>query len=150
MAVLRTFDKQLYVLKCNSFGTAIADTTYYPASGSFIDVSNFSKIIFLIELGALTSDLTFVIREDTSATVTGSVVAVTGTLNTITCLNTDDNKWYSIELDVSKLDAGFRYVSLYGTGAAGGDDYACITAICYPARHWPVTQSANYVSAVVV
>ena len=143
----RTWAKNFYTLKCNNFMTAIADTTYYPASGSFIDVSNYERCVFLIEMGTTNSALTFTVRQDTAATST-AVKALDNTA-AIVIAAADGDKWATIEFSTNQLAAGFRYVSLYATGAAAGDDYACITFIGYRARHVPVTQAAGYANTAL-
>lgn len=148
--MMRVFDDNVYVQKVNDFNTAIADATYYPASGSFIDVSEYERFVFLILVGTLDTAITFTVRQDTAATATAGVKAVTGAAVTIAA--DDDNQWVSIEVETARLDIanGFHYVSLYGTDAAGGNDYAAIVFLGIRPRHLPVTQPDNYSQAVVV
>lgn len=130
--------------------TAIADATYYPASGSFIDVSGYSRFGFLIHPGALDSALTFQVRQDTSATVTGAVKALTGALASVAA--TDDNKYFFVEVNTNQLDGagGFRFVTLYATGAAAGDDFAALFFFAWASRLGPVTQPANLPAANII
>lgn len=127
--------------------TAIADTTYYPASGSFFDVSGFERFGFLIQVGAVDSALTFQVRQDTSATATGSIKDVTGALEVVG--TGDDGETFFIEVNTDQLDGanGFHYVTLYGTGAAGGNDYAAIQFLAWGAKTKPVTQPASLPAA---
>jgi hypothetical protein len=121
----------------------ITDTTYYPASGSFIDVSGYERFVFQIMAGGLDTETTFAVRQDTSATVTGSVKIVTGATVVVAALG--DDKLYTIEVSSDQLDLanGFHYVSLYSTGAAGGNDYAAISFHGLNPRNEPVTQPAT-------
>jgi hypothetical protein len=139
----RTWYKNFYTLKCNNFNTAIAATTYYPASASFIDVSNFERFVFLIEMGTLDTALTFTVMQ--ASAIDGSPKALTNAA-AIVIGTGDGDKWASIEVTTDQLDGanGYHFVSLYGTGASGSNDYACITFIGYRARHVPVSQSASY------
>lgn len=140
------YGTEIYDVALNT-ETAIAATTYYPASGSFIDLADVGRACFRIQVGALTTALTFQVRQDTSATATGSIKDVTGA--TVTVAATDDNKVFTIEFSTELLDTanGFRYVSLYATGAAGGDDYAAVSFMGLRPRHMPVTQPAAYPAA---
>jgi hypothetical protein len=94
--------------------------------------------------------LTFTVRQDTSATATAGVKAITDAAVVIG--TDDDNKWASIEVQCNKLDIanGYRYVSLYATGGAGSNDYAAIVFIGHRAGEAPVVQSASYLTPVVV
>ena len=143
------FDDAVYVNKANNFNTAIVDGRF-PASTAFIDVSNFTHFAFLVFAGTLNSALTCAVYQDTSATVTASVKAVTGASVIIGA--TDDDKWRSVEVEAARLDIAnnFRYVTLDVSGAGGGDDYLCIVFVGWDARREPVTQPANYLEAVVV
>lgn len=128
-----------YYLGCNSSNTAIADGNF-PASGSYIDVSNYEEFDFQVKAGSLDSALTLQVYQDTSATQTGSIKVVTGATATIGA--TDDDKIFVIQVETAKLDIanGFRYVTLAISGQAGSNDYASVTFVGYNARHLPVTQ----------
>lgn len=130
--------------------TAIADTTYYPASTLFFNVSGFEQFTYLIKVGGIDSATTFQVRQDTSATVTGSVKDVTGAV--VVVGTGDDGEQFSITVNTDQLDVanGFIYVTLYATGAAGSNDYAAITFLAYGARNYPVTQTSNYPSGNAV
>lgn len=126
---------------------AITDTTYYPADGSFIDVSQYDSFAFYIGAGGLNTALTFAVYENSSTASAGST-AISGA--TVTVGATGDDKWYMIEVDAQAMTPGHRYVSLYGTGAAGGDDYAYIAFMGHNARNVAVTQGATKGSIVIV
>jgi len=122
---------------------------------TYLDTSEYDRVVFLIALGATDNNFDAVARQATSAAGAGaknvSYVNNAGTTVTaqITQLaGTDDNKYASIEIPVSKLDIanGFRYVALSCTVA--GTTTAAIWAISYPARNLPVTQPAAWDEAV--
>jgi hypothetical protein len=142
-------DDAIYFNPCNNFNTGIVDGVF-PASGSFIDVSEFTHFAFLVRAGTLDSELTLQVHQDTSATQTASVKDVTGA--TLTIADDDDNELKSIEVEAARLDIAnsFRYVTLDITGAAGGNDYLDILFLGWNARREPVTQPAAYSEAVVV
>lgn len=132
--------ENLYVEKCNAFNTALVDGDF-PASGSYIDVSNFTHFAFLVAAGTLDSELTLQVQQAEAAD--GSTANITSATATIAA--DDDNQWGVIEVEVAKLNlATDRYVTLDVAGAAGGNDYACIFFIGWNARHAPVTQPANF------
>lgn len=148
MSFLRNFNFGLFVQKCNDFMTAMVAATNYPST--FIDVSNFERVVFLVELGTTDSAMDFQVKQDKTETASADIKNVTGAVKSF--LDTDDNKWATIEVETAKLDIanGFHYVTLNNAGAAGGNDYACITVFGVNPRHQPPTQPANYIEAVIV
>ena len=145
---MRTLEENVKVQKCNNFMTALVDTTNYPASGSFIDVSNFPNFAFLVEMGTTTTACVFQVQQATGASATPK----TFTGATLTPASTDSNYTFIIEAETARLDIAndYRFVSLDCSGAAGGDDYACITFLGWNPRHVPVTQGADVSANVVV
>lgn len=137
------------IVKENNFNTGLVDGKF-PASGSFENVSDYTHFAFAIFLGTLDSALTAQVQQDTSATQTGSIKAITGAVATLAA--TDDDKWATIEVETAKLDIqnSFHFVTLDITGAAGGNDYAAIVFMAWNARHAPVTQVANYDQAIEI
>lgn len=142
-----TFDDEVAVLSVNAFNTGLVDGKF-PASGSFIDVKDYQKFVFLIVAGTLDSALTVKVQQATAAN--GTPKDITGATTTIAA--TDDNKWHSIEVDVAALDInnGYRYVTLDVAGAAGGNDYIAAVFLGLIPGVQPVAQNASYVAAVVV
>lgn len=127
--------------------TALADANY-PVSGGYIDVSEYSVFEFLIGLDTVaTPDVA--VLQDTSATETAAVKAVTGAAKT-DIVTGDDGKWLRIVVESARLDIanGFRYVTLQVSNTS--TDNANIWFIGYGGRHRPVTTHANELAAVVV
>jgi hypothetical protein len=133
--MFRTFSDNVFVKLLNT-EDALVDATYYPASASFIDVSNFERFVFLIGAGALDTATTFAVHENDDNTSSGAA-AITGA--TVTVATDGDDKWYSIEVQTSRLAAGNSFVSLYSTGATG-NDYGAIVFLGLNPRNAPVTQ----------
>jgi hypothetical protein len=134
------FTERTKIQHLHSGEVALVDASF-PASGSYIDVSQYKSFVFLINAGALTSALSFQVQQATANNgtlkdVTGAVVAVPAN---------GDDKWYSIEVQASKLDINndYRYVTLTMTGAAGGDDYADLLFFGINASLKPVTQGSD-------
>lgn len=120
----------------------------FPASGSYIDVAEYERFAFLIQVGALTTQLVFKVQQATD--VDHALKDVTGA--TVTVAANGDDKWYLIEVQTNKLDINndYRYVTLTSTGAAGGDDYAAITFFGVNPGSEPVTQGSDKGSIVSV
>jgi hypothetical protein len=118
---------------------ALTDGQRLPASGSFIDVSQFERFAFLIGAGALDTQTVFKVEQDTGATVTAGVKDVTGA--TITVTATGDDKWYLIEVDAALIDNenDFHFVTLNAAGPAGANDFAAVFFLGFGAQQ-PVTQ----------
>ncbi len=139
-----SFEKNTYCLNCNSFMTGLVDAERLPASAAFIDMQGIDHGVFLVGVGTLDTATTVAVYQDTSATETASIKALTSASQVIGA--TDDNKWLTIEFSASDLDLenGFRYVTLVIANAAGGNDYACIFFLGFRNREVPVTQPSNY------
>ena len=146
---MKTLYENIKVQKCNNFMTAMVDGTNYPASGSYIDVGNFANCAFLIEMGTTTTACVFQVQQCTAAT-DGTPKNLTSA--TLTPTDADDNDTFIIEFATENLDVAndYHYVSLDCSGAAGGDDYACITFLGWNAREAPVTQGSDVSANVVV
>ena len=145
------FENDVVCIKCNSFLTAMADADYLPPSGSFIDMAGIDHGVFLIGLGTLDTTTTFTVKQDTSATVTGSITGL-ATAAAQAVVDADDNKWLTIEFNANQLTraSGFRYVTLKADGPAGGNDYACVFFLGFKNRKSPVSKNANYAYHVAV
>jgi hypothetical protein len=113
----------------------------FPASGSFIDVSQFHRFAFLIMAGALNSALTAKVQQ--ASAVNGALKDVTSA--TVTIPANGDDKWYLIEVETNHLDSnnGYKYVTLDLAGAAGGDDYGAILFLGLNPGYAPVTQGSD-------
>ncbi len=142
------FDEAFVVNMLEGGKDVLADA-YYPASGSFIDMAGYQRIVFLIGLDTIVTP-DFEVYQDTSATATAGIKAVSGAAKT-DVVTGDDGKWMTIEVDASKLDINnsFRYVTLKVSGT-GGADNAAIFALRYAAGEEPVTQPAGYYAQVFV
>lgn len=120
----------------------------YPASGAFIDVSNFKRCAFLVGAGTLDSELTFQVQQATA--INGTPKDLT---NAVVVVPADgDDKWYMVEFQVDHLDTdgGYRFVTLKSTGAAGTNDYAAIFFFGFNPGYRPVTQGADKGEVVYV
>jgi hypothetical protein len=145
------FGNEVVCIKCNNFGTAVLDTNYLPASGSFIDMAGIDHGVFLIGLGAVDEAPTFDVKQDTAATVTGAVKDLATAASQL-MTGTDDNKWATIEFNANQLDRtnGFHYVSLYVTGPTDSDDYYSVWFLGFQNAKQPVPKNANYAYHVSV
>ncbi len=120
----------------------------YPASGSFIDVSDFERFAFLILAGALDDAIVCQVQQATAAN--GTPKDVTGA--TLTIAATGDDKWYLIEVETRKLDINndYRYVTLDLTGIVDADDFGAIVFLGLNPGSMPVTQGADKGNAVAL
>lgn len=147
--MIKTFSEDVYVQPANNFNTAITDGNF-PASGSYIDVAQFDRFVFAIRAGTLDSALTCQVMQDTSATETAGIKAITGAV--VIVGTSDDNEFVTVEVETRKLDLNndFRYVTLAVSGAAGGNDYLDVQFIGLNPDVKPVTQPAAYSQAVII
>jgi hypothetical protein len=139
----------MYMQTLNNFNTAIVDGKF-PASGSFIPVGNYNSFAFCVRVGTLDSELTLQVYQDTSATQTADVKVITGA--TLTVAADDDNELQTIQVESDQIDINnnFHYVTLDISGAAGSNDYLDLIFLGVIPRTKPVTQHANYTTAVFI
>ena len=137
---MRTFDKWM-----------LADIVHPPGAyatgilpSSYIDMSDYDRIVFLIMVGTLgaTDTLDAQVVQATDAAGAGSK-NVTGAVIT-QLVDADDDNMVSIEVAGSALDVenGFRYVAL-SIAQAGTPDGA-VLALRYRGGGLPPTQPAAY------
>lgn len=120
----------------------------YPASGAYIDVSNYERFAFLVAAGALDSIVTCQVKQ--AATISGTAKDVTGAVVIIPA--DGDDLWYMIEVQTDNLDSNndYNYVTLAVSGPAGANDYGAILFIGLNPRKLPVTQGATCGEVVYV
>lgn len=144
--MITTFLEQVYIEKCNNFNTAIVDGKF-PASASFINVSDYERFVFLIHAGTLNSALTCTVQE--SLTADGTPASISGASCVVGA--TDDNEVFMIEVETRKLTkTGYNFVTLDVAGAAGGDDYLDIVFLGVNPGSEPVVNPATTNTAVIV
>lgn len=142
------FSKSFYLQMLEGGKDVLTDANY-PVSGSYIDVSEYESFVFLIGLDTIATP-DFAVYQDTSATQTASIKAVTSAAKT-DVVTGDDGKWFTIEVETARLDVanGFRYVTLTVSGT-GGADNANVWFLGNLPRRRPVTQHANFLEEVLV
>ena len=128
-------------------GLTALSAAKYPASASFIDVSDFDRFAFLIGLDVVADALDFQVQQ--ADAVDGTPKDITGAAKTDT-LATDDQKYILIEVETRRLDInnGYHFVTLDVSGIAGTNN-ACIVFFGLP-KVVPVTQPASYLAHVIV
>lgn len=135
--MITTFSEQVYVKACNTPSTAIVDGKF-PASGSFIDVSDYERFAFLIIAGGSDTALTCQVEE--ADAVNGTPTDITGAVQTVGA--TDDGEPFLIEVETRKMTlTGKRYVTLDVTGQAGSNDTLAIIFLGINPGAAPVTQT---------
>lgn len=144
------FENDVKVVACNNFNTAVTAADRIPASASFIDMEGIDHGVFLIHMGTLDTATTLAVYQDTSATETASIKAVTSATQDV--LATDDNKWLSIEFNANQLDQadGFHYVTLVSSAGTGSNDYLDVFFLGFKNSKVPVSKATNYAYHVSV
>jgi hypothetical protein len=136
--MIKTLTEQVYFKGCNTPSTAIVDGDF-PASGSFIDVSDFERFGFIVHAGGSDTALTCQVQQ--AATVSGTPKNVTDAAQTISA--TGDGTVYLIEVETRKLDLnnGYNYVTLDVSGQSGSNEYISIVFFGANPGYAPVTQT---------
>ena len=140
-----TFHENMYVLGVSP--PADTDSASVPASGSYINVSEFNKFGFIVYLGSMGSSGDFRVKSATSKTAT--LVTVTDAEKTDQTATTDNNKWFSFEVESAKLPTTHRYVTLVVTSCSGTSLWSAMF-LGWECRHGSPTQSTGYDSHTVI
>jgi hypothetical protein len=98
---------------------ALADGSY-PASGSFINVSDYERFAFLVCVGASALGGEFSVKVQQATAANGALKDVTGATRTIAVSGQD--KWYLIEVDTRALDINGDYHFVTLTASATVDE----------------------------
>jgi hypothetical protein len=120
--------------------------TITTATTSYYDVSDYDSFEFLVAIGATDGTVAGQVVQATASDGTGSKNITSSAITTLSA--TDDNKFATIETEVSKLDINnsFRYVAL--TYTVAGTTTGCVFFRGYRKGQRPVTQAAKYDSYV--
>ena len=96
----------------------------YPASGSYIDVSDVERVHIQILLGEIADAITFTVKEAES--VSGTVDVIDATYATHTIGASDDNEFVTFTIVVSELSLDHHFLTVVVSGVSGSN-YAAIT-----------------------
>jgi hypothetical protein len=144
--MIKTFYEEVYRQQVANPAALSAGTL--PAS--YINVSDFDRFAFVLELGATDQAVDFKVVQATAAAGTGSK-DVSGAAIT-QFATTDDNKQAMIEVEVRKLDInnGFYFVAV--TSALTGGTATTASIVFYGVNNGvvPVTQPAAFAQRVLV
>jgi hypothetical protein len=118
---------------------------------TYIDMSDYERIVFLILTGAMATGETVAAQvvQATDSAGTGSKDITGATITDLTL--TDDNALATIEVRDTALDVenSFRYVSLT-IDETGSPPFGCVIALLYKGGGLPPTQPATYVEQIEV
>lgn len=136
--MIKTLTEQVYFKACNTPSTVIADGEF-PASGSYIDVSDYERFAFLVVAGGSDTALTCQVQQ--AASIDSTAKDITGAVQTISA--TGDGSIYLIEVETRRLDLnnGYNYVTLDVTGQSGSNDTLAIIFAGINPGVAPVTQT---------
>lgn len=128
----------------------IAENAYYPPHASFLDMSDFQDIMFLVDLRDLADAIDMEVYQSTTTGSAGTPKAITGAAKTDIAA-TDDGEMISIEVGADQLDINndYRYVTLKVSGVSGSN-WIDIHALQFKPKAQAVTQPATYTHQIVV
>ena len=140
--MIKTFTEQVYFKALNTPSVVIVDGEF-PASGSYIDVSDYERFAFLIVAGGSDTALTAQVQQ--AAAIDSTAKDVTGAVQTISA--TGDGTIYLIEVETRRLDLnnGYNYVTLDITGQSGSNDTLAMIFCAINPGVVPVTQTHDAV-----
>lgn len=120
----------------------LVDAAYYPASGSFIDVSGAERVHVLIHLGTLADLGTFKLYEHDSATGTPTQIDDTNAYYDHTYAAGDDGDFIVITLEVSRMSLDHHFLTTLVNES--GTNYATIIYLLEMYGELPPTQTAYF------
>jgi hypothetical protein len=128
----------------------VATNDYYPATGSFLDMSDFETVMFQIDLRDLADAIDVEVYQSTTSGSTGTPKAITGAAKTDIAA-TDDGEMITIEVGADQLDINndYRYVTLKVSGVSGSN-WIDLHALQFKPGLQAVTQPATYTHQIVV
>ena len=131
----------------------IADLTsaaVVPASGSFIDVSQYDYFAFVLMVGA-TDRTAQKIQIQQATAVDGTPKDILGAVNTALGAS-DDNKMVMVSCRTAALDTenGYRYVTALPTWTGGTAGCGAILFLGWRARDLPVSTTNSFAEVVTV
>jgi hypothetical protein len=133
-------DNFKWVLGQSLCETALSNNTAYPASGSYIDVSDYTAVHVFVHLGTIADTVAFTLKQTDSTAGTLDTIDSTNCKKTIA--TTDDGQCVYFYLDPQTLADDHHFITTYVSGVSG-TDYADIYYLLGPARHCPVTQTTT-------
>ena len=144
--MIRTFFEEVYIQQVAA--PVVLTTSTLPAS--YINVGDYERFAFFIQLGVTDQTIDFKVVQATAAAGTGSK-DVSGAAIT-QFIATDDGKYAIIEVETKKLDInnGFCFVSTTTTIATGASTVAAILFFGINAHSLPVTQPTLFAQKIAV
>jgi hypothetical protein len=113
----------------------------YPASGSYVDVSEVERFHVVIHLGTIHASDTPVFEVKEADANDGTLDVISATYAKHTCAANDDGEWIVFTIETDKLSADHHFVSTVVSGVTNGS-YADIFYLL-PGLSQPVTQTAG-------
>ena len=101
----------------------LVNNEYYPASGSYIDVSGAERVHVLIQLGTLADAITFELYE--AEATDGTEDQISATYYKHTCVADDEGEFIIITIETARLSKDHHFLTTK-VGAVSGSDYAAI------------------------
>jgi len=120
----------------------LVDGSYYPASGSFIDVSGCERFHVIIHLGALDAGTTPTFEVKQAEAINGTPDVISATYCKFTQANDDDDQLLLVTVEVDKLDTDHHFVTVECNGTIANNNYADILYLL-PMISEPVTQDST-------
>ncbi len=134
------FSKDFKVAKGNAKpDTALVNSTYYPASAAFIDVSGYEWVNVIVHLGTIADAISFTLKQAEAANGTPDTIDTANCVKTLG--TTDDGQVLSFFLETAQLAADHHFITCL-VGSVSGNNYASILYYLGGARHQPVTQAS--------
>lgn len=122
----------------------LVNEEYYPASGSYIDVSGAERVHVLIHVGTLADAITFQLYESDAAD--GTEDELSDSYYKHTCTAADDGEFIVITLEVARMSLDHHFLTTQ-VGSVSGSNYASIIYLLEMSGNKPPTQNTTYFPA---
>lgn len=120
----------------------LVDATNYPASGSFIDVSDCERFHVLVRFGAINAGTTATIEIRQAEAINGTPDVIDATYCKQSVANDADDTMYLFTVETDKLATDHHFVTLQVEGTIASNNYAEILFFL-PLTSEPVTQDTT-------
>ena len=128
--------------------TAMSGVAYYPADGSFVDVSGFEFVHIIAHLGTLhASDTPVLTPKCCDAATLGTADVIDSTLAHTCDVTNDDGQCVVWTIAVENLPTDHHFVTLATSGTLTNGSYIDVIYLLDGAREKPVTQPSAVLPA---
>ena len=128
--------------------TAMSGVAAYPASGAYLDVSEFERVHIIASFGTIHNSDTPALEPYEAEAIAGTLDQISSSLAMTPVPASDDNKSFIWTIEVADLSADHHFLALKTSGTLTNGTYVHVLFLGEP-KSLPVTQTASIVKDAV-